>query len=283
MSGSGRDGTGGTVPALLDRLERYYDAVPRSGARAEDFGALTLFVRTGPGWPFYARPTVGWTGSVTAADVTAVRARQRELGLPESFEWVAEVTPGLRAAATGAGLAVHEHPLMVLEPGTPTPVPAPALAGLVVRVVRPHEPALFGALAVPDRAFAEPGTAIGAAGTAELAVAEQARRRDESVPRTIEWMETGRSAIVAAIQDGVVLSAGRHQPVGPVSEIVGVGTLPAARRRGLARRVTAGLVADARAGGVELVFLSAGDADVARIYAGLGFRAVGTALIAELA
>jgi hypothetical protein len=38
-------------------LEKYYDDVPRSGARAEDFGALTLFVREGAGWPYYARPT----------------------------------------------------------------------------------------------------------------------------------------------------------------------------------------------------------------------------------
>ncbi|WP_181383687.1 hypothetical protein [Streptomyces sp. NWU339] len=32
---------------LLDRLEQYYDAVPRSGARVEDFGPLTLFIREG--------------------------------------------------------------------------------------------------------------------------------------------------------------------------------------------------------------------------------------------
>jgi predicted GNAT family acetyltransferase len=72
-----------------------------------------------------------------------------------------------------------------------------------------------------------------------------------------------------------------HVPVGRVSEIAGVGTLPAARRRGLALAVTAALVADAGTRGVETVFLSAGDDDVARIYARLGFRRVATALIAE--
>ncbi|MFB7090564.1 GNAT family N-acetyltransferase [Streptomyces sp. NPDC056296] len=59
------------------------------------------------------------------------------------------------------------------------------------------------------------------------------------------------------------------------------GTLPAARRRGLALTVTAALVADARSRGAATVFLSAGDNDVAQIYARLGFRTVGTALIAE--
>ncbi|WJY43072.1 GNAT family N-acetyltransferase [Streptomyces sp. P9-2B-2] len=55
------------------------------------------------------------------------------------------------------------------------------------------------------------------------------------------------------------MCAGRHQPVGAVNEIVGVGTLPTARRRGLGLAVTAALVADARSRGVEPVFLSAGD------------------------
>ncbi|WP_405407995.1 GNAT family N-acetyltransferase [Streptomyces decoyicus] len=68
-------------------------------------------------------------------------------------------------------------------------------------------------------------------------------------------------------------------PVGAVSEIVGVGTLPTARRRGLGLAVTAALVADARSRGVEPVFLSAGDEDVTRIYARLGFRRIATALI----
>lgn len=45
--------------------------------------------------------------------------------------------------------------------------------------------------------------------------------------------------------------------------------------------MTAALVADARSRGVETVLLSAGDEDVARLCARLGFRSVATALIAE--
>ncbi|MGH3928591.1 MAG: GNAT family N-acetyltransferase, partial [Pseudonocardiaceae bacterium] len=78
-----------------------------------------------------------------------------------------------------------------------------------------------------------------------------------------------------------VLCAGQHQPVGTVSEIVGVGTLPTARRRGLGLAVTTTLVADARSRGMRTIFLSAGDDDVARIYTRLGFRRCATALIAE--
>ena len=83
-----------------------------------------------------------------------------------------------------------------------------------------------------------------------------------------------------AEDEGGVLSSGSHQPVGGVTAIVGVATLPSARRRGLAALVTARLVQDAREGGAELIFIEAEDADVARIYGRLGFERVGTACIA---
>ncbi|PWI08830.1 GNAT family N-acetyltransferase [Streptomyces sp. NWU339] len=266
---------------LLDRLEQYYDAVPRSGARVEDFGSLSLFIREGQGWPFYARPTPGWSGAVSAADVNRVRAWQRELGIPESFEWVAETAPALRAAVEQTGLAVHEHPLMVLGPDVPAPaVPEPA-DGVVVRTVGPDDPVLPSALAVPHLAFAEPGTGGGAAGLAELGEAVRGRAGDGSVERAVARILAGLTCVAAAVEDSTALCAGQHQPVGVVTEIAGVGTLPTARRRGLAHAVTAVLVADARSRGIETIFLSAGDDDVARIYARLGFRSVATALIAE--
>jgi predicted GNAT family acetyltransferase len=74
---------------------------------------------------------------------------------------------------------------------------------------------------------------------------------------------------------------GSHQPVDAVTEIVGVGTLPAARRRGLGALVTARLVQDARERGIETVFVSAGSEVIARVYRRLGFERVGTACIAE--
>ncbi|MFJ3622175.1 GNAT family N-acetyltransferase [Streptomyces iakyrus] len=267
--------------ALLDRLEEYYDAVPRHGARVEDHGPLTLFVREGQGWPFYARPARGWSGPLRPADVQKVRARQRELGIPESFEWVAETTPALRAAAEESGLVVHEHPLMVLDPGTP-PTDVDGSSGSVsVRIVGADDPVLPGALAVPHLAFAEPGTHVGLAGTPQLAEAIDACVADGTVERANVRIRAGLTVVAAAVEHGSALSAGQHQPLAGVSEIVGVGTLPAARRSGLARAVTAALVADARSRGAATVFLSAGDDDVARVYARLGFCRVGTALIAE--
>jgi GNAT superfamily N-acetyltransferase len=288
---------------LLDRVERFYDAVPRVGVRVEEFGPLVLFVREGEGWPFYGRPRLGDPRPPTAADVDRVRARQRELRVPESFEWVAETTPGLRAAVEESGLAVREHPLMVLSPdvpvpdvpvpdtpgpgasGTGTPCPAkPSVVvpgGLAVRILGPSDPALPTALTVPHLAFAAPGTQVGAAGPAELARGIPVHGGAAALDRAAARMASGGSAWAAAVDGTTALCSGQYNRVGGVCEIVGVGTLPSARRRGLALAVTATLVADARSRGVGTVFLSAGDEDVARIYARLGFRRVGTALIAE--
>ena len=263
-------------PTMLDRLERYYDAVPRAAARAELFGPLTLFVRRSEGFPYYARPTLNGSGVASLADVLRVRERQRDLGVPESFEWVAETTPGLRAVVEASGLEVHEHPLMILDPDTPVPV----ADDVRVRVLDADDPALPSALAVVHLAFADAGTRVGTAGLAELA-AKVAETGDGPVEAVRKRMRDGLTVVAAAVVDGVALCSGRHLPVGDVSEIVAVGTLPAARRQGLAFAVTAALAAEARSRGVATVFLSAGDADVARMYGRLGFRPVGTALIAE--
>ncbi|MFJ2861272.1 GNAT family N-acetyltransferase [Kitasatospora sp. NPDC087314] len=267
---------------LLDAIERYYDAVPRSAARVEDFGPLTLFLREGAGWPYYARPTLDHDGpAATAEDVLRVLARQREVGAPEAFEWVAERNPELRAAVEAAGLAVHEHPLLVLGPQD-EPAPAPGLPEQVrVEVLAADAPELATAVAVPHVAFADPGTDVGATGAAELAETASRLAAEGAVERIARRIVDGTTVLAAALADGSALCAGQHNPVGAVTEVAGVGTLPAARRSGLGLAVTAALVAHARANGVRTVFLSAADEDVARIYRRAGFRPFATALIAE--
>jgi predicted GNAT family acetyltransferase len=78
-----------------------------------------------------------------------------------------------------------------------------------------------------------------------------------------------------------ILATGAVMRSGDVAEIAGVATLPSARRRGYASQLTAALARRSLTDGVELVFLSAGDDDVARLYTKVGFRRVGTACIGE--
>lgn len=268
---------------LFDRLERFYDAVPRDGARTEEYGGLVLFVRDGAGWPFYARPRLDATAPPSLADITAVRARQRELGLPEAFEWVHEVTPDLLAVARSAGLQVLEAPLMALDPAR---LPDPAtLTDVPVRVLDPASPG-FAADVATRRAvaavgFSHGGTARGPAGPAErdAAVARlDVAALDEEAVRITDGR---RSSVLAETPDEGALASGMAMRVGDVAEIAGVATLPAARRRGLGAAVTATLAHELRAAGTDLIFLSAGSEDIARVYLRVGFRRVGTACIAE--
>ncbi|MET9129074.1 hypothetical protein [Streptomyces antibioticus] len=45
---------------------------------------------------YYATVQPGGAGGVTDGDIARVRARQRESGVPEAFEWLAEAAPDLR-------------------------------------------------------------------------------------------------------------------------------------------------------------------------------------------
>jgi ribosomal protein S18 acetylase RimI-like enzyme len=93
---------------------------------------------------------------------------------------------------------------------------------------------------------------------------------------------SGRIVSAVAEEPGRgVLASGVLQRVDDVAEVAGVGTLPTERRRGLGAAVTAALTGHALDSGADLVLLSAASDDVARLYARLGFRRVGTACIAE--
>jgi GNAT superfamily N-acetyltransferase len=197
-----------------------------------------------------------------------VRARQRELGQPECFEWVHEVTPSLIDAVQAVGLEALAAPLMVMEEFI-APAHDPR-----VRLLERDDPSLAPARAVADVAFGHGGTAVGAEGPAE---------RDAAVKPALDFLRDRlrrRLTVTAAAEtdDGIVAS-GSHQPVGDVTEVVGVATLPSARRQGLGAAVTGALVADALAHGTEIVFLSAGSEEIARVYGRLGFRRIGTAYI----
>ena len=96
-----------------------------------------------------------------------------------------------------------------------------------------------------------------------------------------ERLRSGHSVLAAAFGPDGPLAAGSCQAVDGVAEITGVGVLPSSRRLGLGAAVTALLAKDALDRGVETVFLSASDDAVARVYARIGFREIGTAMIAE--
>ena len=262
---------------IIGRIDSYCDVAPRQRARAEEIGSLVLFVPVGASHPYYARPRALPRGPVSAADVRSVRARQRELLLPETFEWIERAAPEMAAAAAAAGLVVHAHPLLVLGELAPPPdLPPRVRAG----VLGADDPDVVPAWAVPAVAFGHPGTAIGGATVTERD--KITAGHDPLIVEALrERLRSGQSVLAAARGPNGPLGAGSYQLAGDVAEITGVGVLPASRRRGLGAAVTHALAAHALARGATTVFLSASDAAVARIYARLGFREVGTSMIAE--
>jgi ribosomal protein S18 acetylase RimI-like enzyme len=262
---------------IIKRIDAYCDTQPRERAHAEEHGPLVLFVPVGPGFPYYARPRAGEHGPVTAADIRAVRARQRALKLPESFEWIEHSAPEMAPAAAEAGLRVHKHPMLVLE-ALVAPPPLPPTTS--VRIMEPDDQELLQAWAVPGVAFAHPGSEIGRAG-----VVERDKLAADHDPASIdvvrERLRAGRSVLATVAGPNGPLASGSYQHAGGVAEITGIGVLPASRRRGLGAAVTHALAAHALARNTPTVFLSAADSAAARIYTRLGFREIGTAMIAE--
>jgi ribosomal protein S18 acetylase RimI-like enzyme len=256
--------------ALLDRLDRYFDAVPRSVTRTEEIGPFTLFINQGDGWRYYARPRPGEV-TFAAEHVSAVLDRQRELEQPRQFEWIADLASGVGLAADEVGLTRQDRPLMAMRADDFTPVAVPR--GVEIRVAGPEDD-IATATAVAMIGFGSPGTAIGEDGVARLP--EVAAGLDQrSIEFTRMRIASGVTNLIVAIVDGAPVASGSHQPAGMVTEVTGVACLPAYRRRGLGAAVTSALAADAFDAGVDLVCLSAGDDEIARVYARVGFREVG--------
>jgi len=261
--------------AMITRVDDYLHAAPLSGSFAEQVGPFTLF-RSTTVWPYYARPVPGSATVIEPSDVDVLRERCVELGIPLSLEWVVETCPSLGPAAAAAGLTVVEHPLLVAERDDFRPATADARCAIL-----PAEDAVLRqASAVASLAFHDPGTAIGAGGPAERD-AKAAEVPAERVEALLERVGKGVTVSGAAFTDDGMVASGQYQAVGSTAEIVGVGTLPSMRRRGLAAAVTSTLAEHAFANGVELILLSAASPSVAAVYERVGFHRIGNAGAAE--
>lgn len=266
----------------LDAIGRYCDAAPRPTSAPEEIGPFTLFLASGA-FPFYARPRLGTTNGFHVEDVEAVRARQVESGVPESFEWIAELAPGLADVLTAAGLVVERRPLLALD----RPLDLPAPAGVSIEFLPSDSPLEVWASVVTavDLGFSAGGTAVGVPGPVErdamLARADRHRMayfRGLAADGLLHWA-------VAEDSTGPV-GGGSYHPrrvelgdggVRVLAELTGIGTMPSTRRRGIGAAVVCRLVAHAREHGVEGVFMAATDDAVARVYERAGFRRIGTA------
>jgi predicted N-acetyltransferase YhbS len=263
-----------TRPGLLDCVESYFAVAPLPDARITEVGGLDVPLGS-PSWPYPARPRPGGP-PVTADDVRSAVALQQESGLPVTLEWICERSPAVAPAARAAGLAVEELPLLVAA----DPVELLLPYGVRLYVVGADDPDLPRYERVTAIAFAHPG---GRADVREapLDSSPEAAARTEVLR---ERIAAGRTVMMVAVENGEPVAVGSHHPVEvdddavEVSEVAGVATLPRLRGRGLGAGLASALVAHARET-ADLVFLTAGDDDVARVYERVGFARLATSAV----
>jgi len=173
------------------------------------------------------------------------------------FEFVDGIWPGLPETLERFGLTLQvKVPIMICTPETLQPVKA---AGIDVYEVTATDREAQRAFTVTQReSFAQEGDAT----PQEL---EQLRLQ----------IEAGFWHPVVATRDGQPVGGGMLLPNGAIAELAGVGTLPSARRTGVAATLSTVLAEQHFAGGGDLLWLSAGSDVAEATYRKIGFTTAG--------
>ncbi|MEU6013209.1 GNAT family N-acetyltransferase [Streptomyces sp. NPDC047515] len=218
-------------------------------------------VRYNPGWSLkyanYAIPDQD--AEPTAEDLDALIAAFRERDRMPRLEYLPGWAPAVEPALLAAGFTVEDRaPIMACASADLLP-PKPVDS---VVIAEPVTDAEFDAAALVQH--------HGYGGTGEPEGGEAAWLREAA---------GGGGVAALATVDGVPAGAGGCSvPVDGLSELTGLAVAAAFRRRGIGAALCAHLTATAFERGCRVVWLEPGDADVERIYAGIGYRRVGEKL-----
>ena len=247
--------------ALLRQIDAYLNAVPRAVSDVEEIGPFTLFFRRDSPMPEinYARPTAPLSGDL-CEEISRVRRAFAARSLPCRWEFLADLFP--------------EFPDLLMQNGFPEPIPRPLMV-VTLKTFRPETSAIAEIRPIGREETRAVGRAV------HEAFREYMTEPDTSDSEPPDFfrssLERG-AGVYAAFVEGQPVAGGVHSPIGDTTEVAGIGTLPAFRRRGIAGALTTALVADAFDRGCACVFLSAADESVQRVYARIGFEKIGTAM-----
>jgi ribosomal protein S18 acetylase RimI-like enzyme len=190
-----------------------------------------------------------------------------------ALEYLEERWPDLGRALAAAGFAREARLTVMVSDGRGAATRSAGEAALAwgsvchVAAATP-EPALRAYLEALHRSFAQHG----AAGVGDADVTSLARALADGRCQIAMIKDEAGSGVAGANLIGIGQVPGVR---GPVAELSGVWAAEPARGRGLARTVSAALLARFFADGGGLVWLAAENARVAGLYARLGFRQVG--------
>ncbi|HEY9710701.1 MAG TPA: GNAT family N-acetyltransferase [Oculatellaceae cyanobacterium] len=256
--------------SLIHRLRRIEQINTKVTAQFSDVIAVGPFqAQIDPScditWLNYAVP-VAPLG--TKAEVAEVLVELREVFTERDrtlrFEFTESLWPTLPEVLQEAGLQLEvSHPMMLCTPADFQPYQATTVQ--VKRLTEADDTKTLATyLSVRNQGFDqdfadEPPT-------------------EKEIAELREQLETGQSRCALAHLDGIPAGVGVTMPMSGICELVGVATLPALRRRGVAATLCTFLVKDHFQGGGELVWLSAGDAIAQATYERIGFHLVDSRL-----
>lgn len=244
---------------LLHRIDQYLNTAPRPACDIEQAGPFTLFFRRDSLIPelSYARPTAPLSDDLREA-ISEVRAAFARRNRVCRWEFIADLADGLA--------------VQLVQQGFPEPLPRP----LMVVTRETFQPELNLNLAV--RRISEGEARAVDRVLQKVFGGEEAETAPSDEGNFLEGLMNRGASVYAAFVEGQPVAGGVHSPVGATTEVAGIGTLQAYRRRGIAGALTSALVADAFERGCECVFLSAADETVQRVYARVGFARIGMAM-----
>ena len=248
-----------------------HHARARALASADSVRSGPFVLRYNRGWasPFanYAIPDDG--AAPTADDVTALIDAFRERDRLPRLEYLPSCAPLVEAALLAAGLTV-ENRVIVMACTAETLVAPDSSPGVVCR--EPDGEGEFLAAALVQH--------LGYGGAADAEGVEEAARGADRLHATAADGGFVALAATGTPNDvGTVVGTGTcTPPLDGLSELVGLAVDSDFRRCGIAAALAAHLTAAALTGGCRLVWLEPGDADIQRIYARIGYRAVGEKL-----
>jgi ribosomal protein S18 acetylase RimI-like enzyme len=245
---------------MLDALAEHLRARLADVGLTERVGPFLVAIDPHSARPFanYAVPDTG--ADPSAAEVARLGERFAAHGRDARVEYFPALAPRLAATLAAAGFAPERcSPVMAADAGSLRPAAAPD--GVAVCPVDPARDAdVADALAAAHVSFAEPGPP------------DEADRR-----RLRRSLGRGGGAVLARRDPGgAALGVAQHTAVAVgASEVVGVGVLPAARRRGLGSALSASVSARALAAGARWVWLVPEGPGAEALYRAVGYRVVG--------
>ena len=253
-------------PALLERIQAQMRAVARRQYEAVAVPPFTLFFHDTDPLPYFNYAIPDGPGPASGSLTAPLNRLEAEFHarhrLPR-FEFVEACAPRLAEALEAHGFALENRPqLMVCPRGKERA--APAVNGLDIATLDAatalREFVAF--LDVQRRAFGLP--------SARPPLDEEALSLRETLGNGF--------AFLARIASEPVATAMIQPPHDRLTELVGVSTLEAFRRRGIGGFLSFAAVRTAFDRGVSLAFLSAADARAGRVYEAAGFSPAGHSL-----